>query len=227
MSIKLAKDEKIVRTYDYATSTSKGLSGSTSTKTLVVTNKRIIHREAGHGAGNESLNTSEMPVEAAKYINTFFAKVRFPIYLVLALIFALAGVALTVAIPDVDLQSIIWIPFLLMTVLFIVIFIFKKKLTFTCTIDTDTYITPAFTFSSFSGNTATKGLGFKYAKSNKTKSVKVIVNNHIARQMADELGYVIMAVKSGDFDLNEAPVAAAKVEEVKAEAVEEVTESAE
>ncbi|MBO5908915.1 MAG: hypothetical protein J6Q67_03930 [Clostridia bacterium] len=224
MSIKLAKDEKIVRTYDYATSSTKGLASSASSKTLVITNKRIVHREAGHGSSNEFLNTSEMPLEAAKYVNTFYTKIGFPALLVFGIIFAIIALAGVIALPE-DIKMLA-VPFFFVAALFIVLFFVKKKLSFTCTIDTDTHITPAFSFSSTSGNSATNGVYSKLAKANKVKSIQINVDYHVAKQMADELGYVIMAAKNGDFDSVEAPVAVAKAEEVKVEEVkaEEVTE---
>ena len=92
MSIQLANGEKILRSYDYAQSQSKGLAGTDGSKTLVITNKRIIHKETIKGKKQSGTNMSEMPVKAAKYVRTSFKETRYPILLVIGIILAIAAV---------------------------------------------------------------------------------------------------------------------------------------
>ena len=183
-----------------------GLAGSTASKTLVVTNKRIIHREIGEGTDNEFINTSEMPVKSAKYVNTYYNKVGFPIFLVLAIIFAITAVVsliLTFVMAEEmnqDPNPIMSFIFIILAVVFFIIYKEKKQYKFSCTIDTDTEITPAFTFASTTSNTKTNGIFRKAKKANATTAVRIVVNGAVAKEMADELGYVIMSAANGDYD---------------------------
>lgn len=208
MSVQLAKDEKVLRTYDYATARKGGLASATVSKTLVVTNKRIIHREVGEGKNNEFLNTSEMPITSAKYVNTSYNKVGFPRFLIQAIVAAIIAVVLfivSIAFGE-DLEDaagiVTFLGFiaLVMGAIFFFIYLKKKDYKFSCTIDTDTHITPAFSFASMSTDTRTNAYFKKAKKANKTTSLRIVVNAPIAKQMADELGYVIMSAINGDYN---------------------------
>lgn len=208
MSVQLAKDEKILRTYDYATAKKGGLAGATVSKTLVVTNKRIIHREVGEGKNNEFLNTSEMPITSAKYVNTYYNKVGFPRFLIQAIVAAIIAVILFIVsaafAEDLDdaagIVTFFGVLALVFAAIFFFIYIKKKDYKFTCVIDTDTHITPAFSFASASTDTKTNAYFKKAKKANRTTSLKIVVNAPIAKQMADELGYVIMSAVNGDYN---------------------------
>lgn len=221
MSVQLAKNEKVVRSYDYATAQKGGLASTSITKSLVVTNKRIIHKEVGTGKNNEFVKTSEMPVSSAKYVNTYYQKLKFPIFLVWGIIFAVIALVAFLAIPEeiADFKALAFLP-LILGVIFILVYIFKKQYIFVCTIDTDTHITPAFGFSSVSRNSKTDGITAVGKKGNKTTSIEVVINPETAKQMADEIGSVIMAAVNGDYDEEVAPVAAPLAMEVPVVEVE-------
>ena len=213
MSVQLAKNEKVIRSYDYATAQKGGLASTSITKSLVITNKRIIHKEVGTGKNNEFVKSSEMPVTAAKYVNTYYQKLKFPAFLVWGIIFAVIAVALFLAMPE-EIKFAGALP-LILGVIFILVYVFKKQFMFVCTIDTDTMITPVFGFSTMTRNSKTDSLTAAAKKGNKTTSIEVEVNNKVAKQMADEIGYIIMSAINGDYDEEAAP-------EVVAEAAPEV-----
>ena len=202
MSIQLSKNESILRSYDYATSHSGGLGATNGSKTLIVTNKRIIHRERIEGKKNAGVNTSEMPISAAKYVSTSFKQTRYPILMVIGIILAIVAVALFAALASVDM-GVALIPLVIIGVIaaiFIIVYLKKKTYSFSCSINTDTRITNAFGFSSVSGDSRTRGIFAKFGKSNKDFYIKVKVNSEVAKQMAEELGSVISAAANGDFD---------------------------
>ena len=196
MSIQLSNNEKILRTYDYATAKSRGLAAAKRSKTLIITNKRIIHKEISKGANTTSVNMSEMPIETAKYIRTSFKKTGYPILIVFAVLAAIVGTIMLILLKN-------FIPFLItgiMAAICIFIYIKKKDYAFSCSIDTNTHITNAFNFSSISGSSRTRGIFAIFGSANKNFSIKVKVNSEVAQQMANELGYVIAAAANGDFD---------------------------
>ncbi len=196
MAVKLVNGERILKSYDYAESKSKGLAGSKGSKTLVVTNRRIIHYEKNEGKGTSGTNVSEMPIEAAKYIRTSFKETRYPILLVFGILIALVGILLAFLSEAI-------IPFIICAVvatIFILIYAFKRTYAFACSIDTNTHITNAFGFSSISGDSRTAGLFSMFRQANKSFYIKVKVNSTAAQEMAEELGYIIAAAANGDFD---------------------------
>ena len=203
MSIQLSKNESILRSYDYAASHSVGLGATNGSKTLIITNKRIIHRERIDGKKNSGVNTSEMPISAAKYVKTSFKQTRYPILMVIGIILAIVAVALFAVLANVGM-GVALIPFVIIgaiAAIFIIVYLKKKTYSFSCSIDTDTRITNAFGFSSVSGDSRTRGIFAKFGKSNnKNFYIKVKVNSEVAKQMAEELGSVISAAANGDFD---------------------------
>ena len=185
MSVQLAKDEKILRTYDYATAKKGGLAGATVSKTLVVTNKRIIHREVGEGKNNEFLNTSEMPITSAKYVNTYYNKVGFPRFLIQAIVAAIIAVILFIVsaafAEDLDdaagIVTFFGVLALVFAAIFFFIYIKKKDYKFTCVIDTDTHITPAFSFASASTDSPAVAIVGKAVENNTKFSAFAHINN--------------------------------------------------
>lgn len=205
MSIKLAENEKVVRTYDYATQ--KGFkigSAAFAGKSLIVTNKRVVHVETSHTTGGKSINTQQMPVSAAKYVSTSYNMKPYPIFLVLGLIIAIFSIVGAIALEMPPLFA-----GLIFAAIFILIFCFKKDLVLSCSFETDTRITHAFGCSTKNGNSVTKGFFRFFRKHDRnlaTIYVSVKVNREVAEAMAEELGAVIMAAAAGEYDI--APAAA-------------------
>ena len=209
MSVQLIKDEKILRSYDYASSSARGLGATNGAKTLVITNKRIIHKESISGKKTTGSNISEMPVSAAKYVNTSFKITRYPILFVLGCLFAFLAVVMfalnRVQRGGVALFTGLSLILLIVAGVCFLVYFLKKTYSFACSIDTDTRITTAFAFSSVSGDSRTKGLFAKFRRANKNFYIKVKVNPEVAQKMAEELGGIIAAAANGDFDAIDAP----------------------
>ena len=210
MSVQLTKDEKILRSYEYATSNSRGLGATQGSKTLVITNKRIIHKETISGRKCSGTNMSEMPISAAKYVNTAFRVTRYPILFVLGCLFVFLAAAMFVLFRFILSQFIriptilCLIPLLIAGICFLVYFL-KKTYSFACSIDTDTRITSAFGFATVSGNSRTKDLFDMFRRANKNFYIDIEVNPEVTRQMAEEMGGIIAAAANGDFDLVDIP----------------------
>lgn len=200
MSVQLIKNEKILRSYDYASSHSKGLGAVNGSKTLIITNKRIIHKETVSGGKGLGLNISEMPVEKAKYIHTGLKVTRYPALLALGILFVFVALAALLAGGSLDLPPVIAIIPVALAVVCFIVFALKKTYMFTCSIDTDTHITNAFGFSSVSGDSVTKGIWSRAGRANKTFYIKVKVAPGVVEEMANELGSVIAAAANGDYD---------------------------
>lgn len=199
MSIKLAENEKVVRSYDYAVQ--KGFkigSAAFAGKSLLVTNKRIVHIETSHTVGGRSISTQQMPVGAAKYVNTSYSMKPYPIFLVLGIIIALFSV-----VGAIMLEMPAFFAGLVVAAIFILIFCFKKDLVLSCSFETDTRITHACDFSTKNGNSLTKGFFRFFRKRDRklaTIYVSVKVNREVAEAMAEELGAVVMAAAAGEYD---------------------------
>ncbi len=207
MSIKFAENEKVIRTYDYATQ--KGFkigSAAFAGKSLVVTNKRIVHVETSHMTGGRTITTQQMPVEAAKYVSTSYSMKPYPIFLVLAIVIALLGIVGAIALEMPALFAA-----LIPAAIFFLIFCFKKDLVLSASFETDTRITHAFGCSTKNGNSLTKGFFRFFRKRDNnlaTIYVSVKVNREVSERMAEELGAVIMAAAAGEYD--SVPAAAAE-----------------
>ena len=67
MAIQFAKDEKVIRSFNYAaTGYNKRKNTYDTFKSVVVTNKRVIHESVCEKRGNEVILRQEMPVADAK-----------------------------------------------------------------------------------------------------------------------------------------------------------------
>ena len=201
MSVSLIGGEQIIRSYEYATAHSKGLGATNGSKTLIVTNKRIIHRESFSGSKGSGISTSEMPIANAKYVNTNLRVTRYPALLVMGIVLVICALIMLFTVEDSPAVALI--PLVIAAVCFIA-FALKKTYMFSCSIDTDTHINNAFAFSSLSGNSVSRGFWSKLGRANKTFFIRVKVTPGIVEEMANELGSVIAAAANGDFD--EVPV---------------------
>ncbi len=188
MSIQLSQGEKIVREYQYA-KTKKLF--TTTEDTLIVTNKRIVHRREGHGFGSETVANSEMPIKNAKYVNTSYGLKSLTPLLILGIIWALIGLFLLVSGGGV-IGFITLIP----AAIFIIIYFVKKIYSCTCVISSETRIVPAFSLG-----TITYGL-FGRKTGNGGMLLKIQVNNTVAKVLAEEIGAVIADVNNGVYDSN-------------------------
>lgn len=198
MSLILASDEKIIREYEYASLGSVGVGKSSETyKKLIITNKRIVHQEHATGVGMERYSASEIPIEKAKYVDTYYGMKSYTILLVLGILFALAGLFALVAGEDFLVVTIFA---LILAVVFILVYIFKKDYVVIFTIKTDGFINSIMHASSRAGNSLTSGLrhGLRAADSALTINVKVRVHKEEAKALAEELGMAILEASRMD-----------------------------
>ena len=82
MSVQFAKDEKVIKSFNYANVGYNRKKGQYDTfKSLIVTNKRVIHESVNDKRHNEVIIRQEMPVADAKYVKTTMGKTSNPAYL--------------------------------------------------------------------------------------------------------------------------------------------------
>ena len=230
MSIQLAKDEKVVKAFDYATvGYNRKLSKYTTYKSLIVTNKRVVHEAVCEARGNEVILRQEMPVADAKYVNTAMGKTSTPALLVLTVIFAiLAAVAFVLPVLGVLsgaklVMTILGSVFALLAVIFLLCFILSHKAMVVCSISTDHPIYPVIGFGSIEGE-ENSDASDKKKKSSKKPTIEIHVNRAVAKEIANELGAAILDALAYDASEEEAPVTEESESEAEAE-VEAETET--
>lgn len=216
MSIKLAKGENIIRRYDYANVRfKKGRAGSTTqkNKSLVITNRRLIHTTETEGSGNRYFTSEEIPISEAKNVNVSYREKRCPylrrlgvVFLIFAFLFVgsvfLMG-RLLPKIPFVTSDSLVVtvVPlilsgiFLLISVLYFVKYHKKRDYSVTCVIGTENKYFP--TVSLVDKNLPAKDNERKAAKKIK---LDICINNEVALAMVEEIGAVISCVANGEVD---------------------------
>ena len=206
MSIKLANDEKIVKSYEYAGVSKLGVGNSAgTTKKLIVTNKRIIHEAITTGMGTDCVSTQEIPVKSAKYVNVYYGMKSYAALLVMGFVFvliALFSLITSAAGGDMEVGAPLFLVFFIFGVIFMILWKFVKNYVVTCTILTDSIIMPTMHLSSRAGSTLTRRARGALAAADNTATinVQVKVNKDVAKAMAEELGAVLHDVIDGHYD---------------------------
>ncbi len=198
MSIKLAAGEKIIRNYDYGkTKTKNGVKSSNSSKSLIVTNKRIIHKIISTGTGSESISLDEMPVSSAKYVNTYYKKSSSISLLIFGILLSLLGIFSIIKSPS---NSTLAFLETVLGVIFVVLYFTNKSCSLICNISTDSKITPAMSLSTNTINNNLRGIFARSRNNVRNIKIKVSIDKDIAKKLAIELGAVIMAAASGEYN---------------------------
>lgn len=203
MSIKLANDEKIVKSYEYAGVNKLGIGNSSGTsKKLIVTNKRIIHESITTGRGTDCVSTQEIPVQSAKYVNVYYGMKSYAILAVFCCISLIISLFYLFSSIENDSLLPLFFVFAILAVVFYLLYRFVKDYVVTCTILTDGLISPTMRLSSKDGSTLTRrARGFMRAADDTASiNVKVKVKKEAAKEMAEELGSVIADVVAGHYD---------------------------
>lgn len=241
MSVKLAKDEKVIRSFNYAaTGYNKRKNTYDTFKSVVVTNKRVIHESVCEKRGNEVILRQEMPVADAKYVKTTMGKTSNPKLLLLAILFA--AIAVAVALVSTleavaKFNFVFWIlaaPFAVLAIVKLSAYFVSCTRVVSFSIFTDHVVTPVI--ASVAIETSNDENASK--KSKNEPALEIRVNTDVAREIADGLGAAILDAAqyvedAKDFqedvpafatvDTEEVLVDAPAAEEEKAEeAVEEV-----
>lgn len=191
MPVVLAQNEKVIRSYDYATfKTLNVAKTSNAARNLTITNKRVIHTESTGGTGTSCINVSEMPVKSAKFVNVYYGQRSLSVFLIWAVIFAIVGV-LGFAVIKLTALGLVG---LALTVVFALLYKFKKDYALNCNIKADTFIIPAMGFEVKAGNSIFKKFFNRFRKAEKATfiNVRVRINKEVAKVMAEELGAVII-----------------------------------
>lgn len=201
MAIKLCEGEKIVRNYDYARGTTMGIANSSkATSNLTITNRRVIHTTKKGGMGKEQVSVQELPIKYIRTVNSFYGKRSYPFLLVLAVLFFIEGIVLAANIEDNKALCLIlcW----LLTLVCVLVFIFKRDYSYRCRIVANGIIYSGMSMGIASGNSLTRGLfnSLNSLEAGTTIMVKVKVNGPLTQQMASELGAIILDVKNGLYD---------------------------
>ena len=192
LSVQLAKNEKVVKVFNYASMGYDEKIGAQETqKSLVVTTRRIIHEAICDERGNEKILRREMPVSSATQIHTEMRKNCDKKYLFRALIFGI----LTLTLLSVLLMA--TVPALLIIALVpaiiglvnLILFFAKRSVVVSCEIFTDERITSALRFVSCEDNTDPSN---KKSLKKKAPEIKIHVNPLVAQRLTNELGAAIL-----------------------------------
>ena len=171
----LGNGERLVRSWDYATSTvKKGLSKTTTSQTLTVTNKRLI----SESRSERKVNRSEVPLDEVKRIDLAREVGSNVLAIVL---FVLAGLlfVLGIAVGDGEIGGMI--PFFIGTVLFVIIGLLSLGKGSLAVV---VYSKDKYCIAMLAGASALKARA-------KAGKMKIKVNNVVAAEIVDQLGALI------------------------------------
>ena len=227
MSVKFAKDEKVIKSFDYATVGYNKRKGQYDTfKSLIVTNKRVIHESVNDKRNNEIILRQEMPVADAKYVKTTMGKTSNPAYLLQALLFAIIAAA-AVFVSTLDFAEKFYVAFLVLAAPFAVLTFVKLAAYFSSltkvvsfSIFTDHVVTPVICTAAVEAeNKETEGK----KNTKKDPSLEIRVNADVAREIADGLGAAILDAINykEEAPVEEAIPAYAEIEDAPIDAPEE------
>ena len=197
MAIQFAKDEKVIKSFSYATVGQKNSQDCDTFKSLIVTNKRVIHEAVREKRFNELILRQEMPVADAKYVKTTVGKTATPKFLVLAIIFALLT-AVAVVVSRIEavakFQIAFWIAaglFALLAIVMLIRFFLSITKIVSFSIFTDHVITPVMSTAVIEQDNNNAD-GSQNKKAKKEPELVIRVNDDIAREIADGLGAAIL-----------------------------------
>ena len=236
MSVQLAKDEKVIRSFTYATlGYNKKKNKYDTFKSLIVTNKRLIHEAIRETRSNELILRQEMPVADAKYIKTVMGKSFSPMLLVQAIIYAVLAVVIAL-LATFDFAEKFFFVFLILAAPFLFVAI-KKLIDYfasfsnivSFSIFTDHPVTPVLTTAAVEVNNNENADGAP-RKAKNEPSLEIRVDANVARQIADGLGAAILnavAYNGEDLEVEETLNVAPLEEAAELMEAEEAVEEAE
>ena len=179
--MKFATDEKILKTYNYA-------SVGRLSETLTVTNKRVILATEGKVADGSAVHTTEeIKIKSIEKVQATVASKRNGFLVFLTILFALAGAAfagMTVAgvkFLEETIQYGIAGGCAVLAIVYIIAFALSKKVSFF--IELTTGILPGIAMTDSVGT-----LKMKKAK----KQVKIKVDEKVAIEVVEEIGALIV-----------------------------------
>ena len=236
MSVQLSKDEKVIRSFTYATlGYNKKKNKYDTFKSLIVTNKRLIHEAIRETRSNELILRQEMPVADAKYIKTVMGRSFSPQLLVQAIIYAVIAVVIAL-LATFDFAEKFFVVFLILAAPFLFVAI-KKLIDYfasfsnivSFSIFTDHPVTPVMTTAAVEVNNNENTDGAP-RKAKNEPSLEIRVDANVARQIADGLGAAILnavAYNGEDLEVEETLNIAPLEEAAELMEAEEAVEEAE
>lgn len=181
MSLQLAKNETILKKYNYSLQKSK--SGSLENN-LIITDKRII----SESVSEKSVLRKEMPVAAADYIGSTYAANNATLIIGLAIL--VLGITLIIvgAVSEMVAGIIIGIIAIVAGVVVLVLALLKRGAAVTLQI------------SGKMGEHNLMSVGASTLSSRKKiNSVKIKVNKEESLKMIDEIGALLIGIKEGTY----------------------------
>ena len=186
MTLMLAKNEVIIKRFDYTTRKIKN-----SKRSLIVTNKRVISEIMDRN----SVIRKEIPVSEAEYLSTSYANTKPSLiasilFLILAIVAGIVGwkVDLPVLYMNYALYGFAGL-FLLLAIIFLVKFFKNKAASVEITISGKKMETQVFSLGS--SNMSSKS---------KAKDLKIQVDRSQSIAMVNELGAVLIDVRNQSLD---------------------------
>lgn len=208
MTLKLAKNEIIIKRFDYTTRKIKN-----SKRSLIVTNKRIISEIMDRN----SVMRKEIPVSEAEYISTSYANTKssllaFILFLILAIVAGIVGWKVELPVPYMNygLYGLAGL-FLLLACIMLGKFFKNRAASVEITISGKKMETQVFSLGS--SNMSSKS---------KAKDLKIQIDRNQSIAMVNELGAVLIDVRNQSLDELHGGTKEEKApEEVKEDVLEE------
>ncbi len=186
MTLMLAKNEVIIKRFDYTTRKIKN-----SKRSLIVTNKRVISEIMDRN----SVIRKEIPVSEAEYLSTSYANTKPSLiasilFLILAIVAGIVGWKVDLPVPYMNyaLYGFAGL-FLLLAIIFLVKFFKNKAASVEITISGKKMETQVFSLGS--SNMSSKS---------KAKDLKIQVDRSQSIAMVNELGAVLIDVRNQSLD---------------------------
>ncbi len=200
MSIQFSQNETVVRKFDYATLGYRKKSDSYAVaRSLIVTNKRVIHQDVCEQFGKDLIVRREMPIEHAKFVDIRLARSSKVALLIWGIVLAvLAAVAYLGTVLRGTLELLAKVPELVflgiaaglgvVALALIIGYFGSRRMMLSCTVSTDGVIHPviANTVADESANPK------KVYRAAKQMQLDIRIDKRVAKEMADGLGAAIL-----------------------------------
>ena len=189
MELKLAKNEKIIKEYFYSTRAQKGFGGKKNTldKRLIITNKRVINE----AKSSLSVIRKEVPIEACDYIMTSFSKqARSLLGAIVCLIIGIIGAIAYFIVEQnyVKLGALgVGVLFLIIGIILLISFFMKKNAS----------VEVIIAGKMEEHNLLSVGSSNMSSSRKIAKRIKLIVDRKTSEIMINEIGALLLDVKSG------------------------------
>lgn len=200
MSIQFSQNETVVRKFDYATLGYRKKSDSYAVaRSLIVTNKRVIHQDVCEQLGKDLIVRREMPIEHAKFVDIRMARSSKVSLLIWSIVLAvLAVVAYLGNSLRESLEFLAKVPavlfvgiaagFAAFALALLIAYFGSRRMMLSCTVSTDGMIQPVLSNTVVDESLKPK----KVYKAAKQMQLDIRINKRAAKELADGLGAAII-----------------------------------